>query len=149
MFAPSHSRAATELLRVCRPGGRIGLANWTPSGFIGQLLRTVGRHVPPPANLTPPTRWGTEDHLDALFARSVAGYRMTSRDFVFRYRSPAHFVDVFRSWYGPVHKAFASLTDNKQAELERDIVELIAIFNQSFDSTVVIPAEYVEVVISR
>ena len=105
--------------------------------------------MPPPATLTPTSGWGTEDHLDALFGGKAVRYRTTSRDFAFRYRSPAHFVEVFREWYGPVHKAFASLRAESQAELERDIVQLIAMHNQSHDSTVVVPSEYLEVVIDR
>jgi SAM-dependent methyltransferase len=149
MFAPDHERAAGELLRVCRGGGRIGLANWTPRGFIGQLFRVVGRHVPSPPGLTPPSRWGSEDHLEALFGGSAVDIRVTPRDFVFRYLSPAHWIEVFRTWYGPVHKAFASLSAEAQRRLEWDLTELINAFNVSGDSTVVIPSEYVEVVIVR
>jgi len=149
MFAPNHSRAALEMLRVCRPGGRIGLANWTPAGFVGQLLRVVGRHVPPPPSVTPPTRWGAEDHLAALFQAHATNLRVTPREFVFRYKSPQHWLQVFRDFYGPTHKAFAALSADAQQNLEDDIVMLIGLCNRATDGTVVIPSEYVEVVVDR
>jgi ubiquinone/menaquinone biosynthesis C-methylase UbiE len=149
MFAPDHQRSAAEMLRVVRRGGRIGLANWTPDGFIGQLLKVVGRHVPPPAGVTPPPRWGTRDHLEQLFGTGAAEMRLATRQFVFRYRSPEHFVDVFRRWYGPVHKAFAALAAEGQAALERDLIGLVAVFNQSGDGTMVVPAEYLEAVLIK
>ena len=149
MFAPNHSRAALEMLRVCKPGGRIGLANWTPSGFIGQLLRVVGRRVPPPPSVTPPTRWGSEDHLAALFQTHATNLRVTPREFVFRYKSPQHWLQVFRDFYGPTHKAFAALASDAQQNLEDDILMLIGLCNRASDGTVVIPSEYVEVVIDR
>jgi ubiquinone/menaquinone biosynthesis C-methylase UbiE len=149
MFAPDHGRAARELVRVCRRGGRIGLANWTPRGFIGQLFKVMARHVPPPAGLTPPPLWGSEEHLETLFGDSAAQIHVTPRDFVFRYLSPAHWIDVFRTWYGPVHKAFASLSAEAQQRLEQDLTDLIAAFNTSGDATMVVPSEYVEAVIVR
>jgi len=149
MFAPDHGRAARELLRVCRRGGRIGLANWTPRGFIGQLFKVVSRHVPPPPGLTPPARWGSEDYLEALFGDSAAEMHVTPRDFVFRYLSPSHWVEVFRTWYGPVHKAFASLSLDAQRRLEADLVDLISAFNTSGDATMVVPGEYLEAVIVK
>jgi ubiquinone/menaquinone biosynthesis C-methylase UbiE len=147
MFTPNHKQSAGELLRVCRPEGRIGLANWTPRGFIGRLFAVVGRHAPPPPGLRPPSRWGMEDHLDDLFRRSASDIHTTYRDFVFRYRSPEHWVEVFRSWYGPVHKAFAGLSTDGQRRLEQDLISLINDFNSSGDSTMVVPSEYVEVVV--
>ena len=149
MFAPNHVRAASELVRVCRSRGRIGLANWTPRGFIGQLFAVVGRHVPPPPALTPPSKWGLEDYVAGLFGASASEIRTTHRNFVFRYRSAEHWVDVFRAWYGPVHKAFAALEAERQPRLERDLIDLIRQFNTSGDSTVVIPAEYLEVVVLK
>jgi ubiquinone/menaquinone biosynthesis C-methylase UbiE len=149
MFAPDHARAASELLRVCRSMGRIGLANWTPRGFIGQLFATVGRHVPPPPGLTPAARWGTEEHLEHLFGASANEIHVTHRDFVFRYRSPEHWLDVFRTWYGPLHKSFAALPEEGQQRLERDILDLIRRFNASGDGTMVVPSEYAEVVITK
>jgi SAM-dependent methyltransferase len=149
MFAPNHSRAALELLRVCKPGGRIGLANWTPGGFIGQLLKTVGKHVPPSPALTPPTRWGAEDHLQALFGAAASRITVIPREFVFRYRSPEHFIEMFRTWYGPTLKAFGALSPESQQLLAADMRELIARFNRSGDATAVIPSEYVEVVIDK
>jgi ubiquinone/menaquinone biosynthesis C-methylase UbiE len=149
MFAPNHEKSASEMLRVCRSNGRIGLANWTPRGFIGRLFAVVGRHMPPPAGLTPPSRWGLEEHLDHLFRASASDIQTTRRDFAFRYRSPQHWVDVFRSWYGPVHKAFASLPAEKQPQLEKDLIDLIAEFNTSGDSTMIVPAEYLEVVVVK
>ena len=149
MFAPNHARAASEMLRVCRREGRIGLANWTPRGFIGQLLAVAGRYAPPNPALTPPSRWGTEDHLRQLFGGDTADIRTTYRDFVFRYRSAAHWIDVFRTWYGPVHKVFESLSPELQQRLERDLKELIDSFNCSGDSTMVVPGEYAEVVVVK
>ncbi len=149
MFAPNHARSASEMLRVCRQNGRIGLANWTPRGFLGQLFVVLGRHVPPPPGVTPPARWGTEEHLDQLFRDSASDIRATPRDFTFRYLSPAHWVEVFRTWYGPVHKAFAALPAEGQQRLEQDLIKLIADFNTSGDSTMVVPAEYLEVVVVR
>ena len=149
MFTANHGRAARELLRVCRHDGRIGLANWTPRGFIGRLFAVIGRHVPPPQGLTPPSRWGVEDHLDDLFRASASDIHTTYRDFVFRYRSPEHWVDVFRTWYGPVHKAFAGLSPDGQKRLEQDLISLVNDFNSSGDSTMVVPSEYVEVVIVK
>ena len=149
MFAPNHVQAANEMTRVCRSKGRIGMANWTPRGFIGQLFAVVGRHVPPPPALTPPSRWGLEEYLERLFRASASDIRTTHQNFVFRYRSAEHWVDVFRSWYGPVHKAFAALEAEVQPRLERDLIDLIRQFNTSGDSTVVIPAEYAEVVVVK
>lgn len=146
MFAPDHARCAAELVRVCRRGGRIGLANWTPRGFIGRLFGVVGRHVPSPAGVTSPARWGDESYLRTLFP-NVARLDVTPRDFVFRYRSPQHWIDVFRTWYGPVHKAFGALDAAGQARLEQDLLALIAEFNTSGDETMIVPAEYAEVVI--
>jgi SAM-dependent methyltransferase len=149
MFTADHPRAAREMLRVCRPGGRIAMANWTPEGFIGQMFKTLGRHLPPPAGLKPPPLWGAEAHLRTLFGEQVAAIAATSRTFDFRYRSAAHFIDVFRTWYGPVHKAFAALPADGAAALERDLTELLNRMNRGGTSSLVVPSEYLEVVITR
>ena len=149
MFAPNHVQSAHEMLRVTRRGGRIGLANWTPRGFIGRVFAVMNRHVPPPAGLTPPSRWGMEDHLEELFRAPASDIHTTYRDFVFRYRSPTHWVDLFRRWYGPVHKAFAGLSPAGQLRLEQDLIALIAEFNTSGDASMVVPAEYLEVVVVK
>lgn len=149
MFTPDQEKAAAELARVCRPGGKIGLANWTPESFIGQLFKTIGRYVPPPAGVKSPALWGTRARLEELFGRSAREIRTTSRHFTFRYRSPEHWIEVFRTWYGPTNKTFAALDAAKQAEFTRDILALIARDNRSGDGTMVLPAEYLEVVIER
>ncbi|WP_426139649.1 class I SAM-dependent methyltransferase [Pseudomonas sp. DWP3-1-2] len=149
MFTPDQARAAAEMARVCRSGGRIGLANWTPEGFVGQMFKTLGKHLPPPAGLNPPSLWGVEAHLDHLFGDSAAEINVTRREFNFRYRSPAHFIEVFRAWYGPVHKAFAALPPEGAAALERDLTELITRMNRGGESSLVVPSEYLEVVIRR
>lgn len=148
MFTPDQEKAASELLRVCRPGGRIGLANWTPDGFIGQLFKTIGRYVPPPAGVRPPSLWGTSGRLEELFGHA-AGISITQQDFVFRYRSADHWVQVFRTWYGPVHKAFAALPTDKQADLEKELVDLVDRFNRAEDGTMVVPSDYLEVIIAK
>ena len=149
MFAPDHPRAAREMLRVVRPGGRIGLANWTPEGFIGRLFKVIGAHVPPPAGLKSPALWGTLAHLAALFDVSPAQIRCERRMFNFRYRSPAHWVQVFRDFYGPTHKAFAALDVAGQAALERDITALLLELYVAGASSLVVPGEYLEVVVTR
>ena len=148
MFTPNQPQAAAELLRVVRPGGRIGLACWTPEGFIGQVLKTVGRHLPaPPAGLNSPLRWGTEAGLRALFAGQRI--QVTPREFMFRYESAQHWVDVFRAFYGPVHRAFAALAPDRQQQLEGEIVALLARFNRAGPESLVVPGAYLEVVITR
>lgn len=148
MFTPDQDKAAAELVRVCRQGGKIGLANWTPDGFIGQLFKTIGQHIPPAAGVKGPALWGTEARLDELFG-AQGKIVATPRNFTFRYLSPAHWMEVFRTWYGPVHKAFAALPAERQAVLERDLLALINRFNAAEDGTMVVPSTYLEVVITR
>ena len=148
MFAPDHERAASELMRVCRPGGRIGLACWTPAGFLGQLFRVVATHVPPIPGVRSPLLWGTDAHIQDLF-RGAAAIEQTARYFAFRYRSPQHWVDVFRTYYGPVHKAFAALEADRQAALEADLIALLRQANRGGAAGLVVPAEYLETVITR
>ena len=149
MFTPAQERAAAELARVCRPGGRIGLANWTPEGFIGQLFKIIGRYAPPAAGLPSPLLWGTHARLDALFGRTAKAIRAEPRQFTFRYRSPEHWVEVFRACYGPMTRLYAALDTAKQDGLTRDILALIARGNRAGDGGMVLPAEYLEVVIER
>jgi hypothetical protein len=149
MFTPDQARAAAELVRVCRPGGRIGLANWTPEGFVGQLFQTIGRHLPPPAGVRSPALWGTRAWLAELFEPHAASVRTAQRHFVFRYRSPEHWLEVFKTCYGPVLKAFAALEPAGRLALEHDFWNLIGRFNRSGDGTMVVPSEYLEVVVTR
>ena len=148
MFAPEHGQAATELMRVCRPGGRIGLASWTPEGFLGDLFRLVARHVPPIPGVRSPLLWGTDAHVEELFG-SAASIRHTRRQFAFRYRSPEHWVEIFRTFYGPVHKAFAALPADGQAALESDLIALLRKADRGGAAGLVVPAEYLETVITR
>jgi SAM-dependent methyltransferase len=149
MFAPNHAQAASELVRVTRPGGRIGLANWTPEGFIGGLFRVVGRHVPPPAGLVPPPSWGKREHVEALFGDAVSSLTTVRKDFAFRYASAAHFIDVFRTFYGPTHKAFAALDERGRAALHADLEALVAEHDKGGGGSLVVPAEYLEIVAVR
>jgi len=149
MFTPNQERAAAEMIRVCKSGGKIGMANWTPDGFIGQLFKTLGGHVAPPAGVKSPALWGTKARLDELFTGQASAIGVEPRAFVFRYRSPMHFLAVFRTYYGPVLKAFNSLEAGAQAALERDIISLVGRFNRSGDGTMVVPSEYLEIVIVR
>lgn len=149
MFAPNHSQSAAEMARVCRPGGRIGLANWTPEGFIGQLFKLLGKQIPPPEDVLPPSLWGVRKHLEELFAGTASDIQITPRVFNFRYRSAAHFIDVFRTWYGPVHKAYAALPPEKAQALTQDLSDLLNRLNRAASSSLVVPSDYVEVVITR
>ena len=149
MFTPDQEKAAAELVRVCRPGGRIGLANWTPESFIGQLFKTIGKYVPPAPGVKSPALWGNRARLEELFGKNARNMRAISRHFTFRYRSPAHWLEIFRAYYGPMNKTFAALDEQKQAAIKLDIEALMARDNRSDDGTLVLPSEYLEVVIER
>ena len=149
MFTPDHRRAASEMLRVLRHGGRIALANWTPGGFIGRLFKVIGAHVSPPAGVQPPALWGTEPHIVELFGAQAAQIRCERRLFNFRYRSAAHWVQVFRDLYGPTHKAFAALDAAGALSLEQAITALLDELNVAAPDSLVVPSEYLEVVITK
>jgi ubiquinone/menaquinone biosynthesis C-methylase UbiE len=149
MFTPDQDRAAAELVRVCKHGGKIGLANWTPEGFIGQVFKTIGKHVPPPAGAKSPALWGTRARIAELFEPHAASIKSAQRNFVFRYRSPAHWLEIFKGYYGPLLKTFAALQPASQAALQRDLMSLIGQFNRSGDGSMVVPSEYLEIVITR
>ena len=149
MFTPDHTRPAREMLRVVRNGGRIGLANWTPEGFIGQLFKVIGAYLPPPAGLKSPALWGTEPHIVELFGAEAADIRTVRKHFNFRYRSAAHWIQIFRDYYGPMHKAFAALDLAGQTALAKDIKALLNQCNIAGPDSLVVPAEYLEVVITR
>jgi ubiquinone/menaquinone biosynthesis C-methylase UbiE len=147
MFAPDHAKAATELLRVCKPGGTIALASWTPEGFVGELFRTVGAHVPPPAGVSSPMLWGTEPHLRELFGDGIASLEVTERTFTWRFRSAEEFVSFFRRWYGPTLKAFAALEGEAYRALAGDLVALANRFDRlGLADAIAIPATYTEAI---
>ena len=149
MFAPNHARTAAEMLRVVRDGGRIAFANWTPTGFLGQLFKIIGKHVPPPPGLQSPLLWGTEDHVRALFGSQADDLRFERRMFNFRYESAAHMLQVFRDFYGPTHMAFRNLDEPGRAALEQEVLALLDGANTAGQGALVIPAEYLEVVVSK
>ncbi len=149
MFCPNQEEAASELLRVCRPGGKIGLANWAPDGFTGNMLRTVGQHVPPPPGLKPPPLWGTEDRLRELLGDGVSSLETTRLTYNFRYPSAEHFVEWFRDYYGPTVRAFGALDPEGQDALASDLRKLLDDRNISGDETLVVPSDYLEAVAVR
>ena len=149
MFTANHDKAAAEMLRVCKSGGKIGMANWTPEGFIGQLFKTIGKHMPPPAGAKSPALWGTQAHLAQMFEAGASSIHIASKNFTMRYRSAQHWIEVFRTFYGPVHKTFGALPAAGQAALASDLLALIERFNRAKDGTMVVPSEYLEVVITK
>lgn len=149
MFAPDQERAAAELLRVCKPGGTIALANWTPAGFVGGMFRTVGAHVPPPAGVRPPGQWGTEERLTELLGAGLSQLSVRRREFVFRFRSADEFAEFFRINYGPVGKAFAALAEPDRKALRDDLVALARSYHRGPGPTLTVPSEYLEVVATR
>jgi len=148
MFTPNQQQAANELTRVCRAGGKIGMANWTPEGFIGQLFKTIGKYVPPAPGMKSPALWGNKAHLDALFGPTVTVTAL-SKNFVFRYKSPQHWVEIFRNYYGPLVKTFAAIDPPAREALAADLHALLDKFNVAKDGTLVVPGEYLEVVITK
>ena len=149
MFTANHDKAAVELLRVCKPKGRIGMANWTPDGFIGQVFKTLGKHLPPPPGAKSPALWGSRARLDEMFGGGAASIDAQPKNFNFRYRSAEHFMDVFKTYYGPMLKAFGALDESKRSHLHDDLVALIARMNKASDGTMVVPSEYLEIVIVK
>jgi ubiquinone/menaquinone biosynthesis C-methylase UbiE len=149
MFAPNQVKAASELLRVCKPGGRIGLANWTPDSFIGQLFKIIGRYVPPPAGVSSPANWGSESFIDANFAPQAQHMAIQRRDFLFRYLSAEHWLEEFRTYYGPTHKAFNALASEQQVALANEILGLLEKCNVATDGTLIVPSTYLEIVITK
>jgi SAM-dependent methyltransferase len=149
MFTPDQQQAASELARVCKPGGKIGLANWTPESFIGQLFKTIGKYIPPALGVRSPGLWGTKARLEELFGKAAREIRTSSREFAFRYRSPIHWIEVFRTYYGPMSKTFGALDVEKQAAFTQELLALIESRNRAGDHTLVLPSEYLEVVIER
>jgi ubiquinone/menaquinone biosynthesis C-methylase UbiE len=148
MFTPNQEKAASELIRVCKRGGKIGLANWTPEGFIGQLFKIIGKYISPMPGVKPPSAWGTETRLQELFCESVS-LTTKRRNFVFRYLNSQHWLDVFRSYYGPLLKAFAVLDTEQQSNFANDVIHLLDTFNRADDGSLVIESEYLEVVATR
>ena len=149
MFTPDHTRPAREMLRVVRNGGRIGLANWTPEGFIGQLFKVIGAYVPSPPGLKSPALWGTEPHIVTLFGSQAADIRCARKYFNFRYLSSAHWLQVFRDFYGPTHRAFAALDPSARDALAKEITALLERHNVGGVSSLIVPGEYLEVVIVK
>ena len=149
MFTPNQDKAAAELLRVLKRRGHIGLANWTPEGFIGQVFKTLGKYLPPPTGARSPALWGTRARLTELFGSEASSIKAEPRTFNFRYRSPEHFLDLFKTFYGPVLKAFAALEPTKREELQDDLHALIGRMNRAGDGTMIVPSEYLEVVITK
>lgn len=149
MFTPNQARAAGEMLRVCRPGGMIGMANWTPEGFIGQVFKTLGKFIAPPAGVSSPALWGTRPFVEQHFGKSAKRIAIESKTFAFRYRSPDHFIDIFRGYYGPMHKAFLALDPLGQAALTKDLVAVIAALNVATDGSMNVPSAYSEIVITK
>lgn len=146
MFTPNQEQAARELLRVSRPGGRIGLANWAHDGWIGEMLRVVGRYLPPPAGLRPATRWGTEDGLRELLGVGTASLQITRQTFLWRFESAEQYLDLFRTYYGPVVKAFAALNAPRADALARNLLDAARRFAHDADGTLLVRADYLEAV---
>ena len=149
MFTPNQDKAAAELLRVCKSGGQIGLANWTPDGFIGQIFKTLGKYLPPPPVAKSPLAWGTRTRLTEMFGSSASWIKTEPRHFNFRYRSAQHFIEVFKTYYGPMLKAFSALETAQRNRLEKHLYDLIARMNRTDGKTMVVPSEYLEVVIMK
>ncbi|MDH4133958.1 MAG: class I SAM-dependent methyltransferase [Gammaproteobacteria bacterium] len=148
MFTPDQNKAASEMMRVCKPGGRIGLANWTPGSLVGEIFKLLGKYLPPAAGVKSPALWGTEARLSELFDDRLDTMKIEHRNFMFRYHSAAHWLEVFRTFYGPIHKAFGALDTEKQAALSTDLIALVEKFNRATDGTLVASSEYLEVVIT-
>lgn len=149
MFTANQEEAAAELLRICKSGGKIGLANWTPDGFIGQVFKAIGKQMPPPQGVKSPALWGTRARIDELFKAQASAIEVSTRQFMFRYRSAQHWIDVFAAYYGPLLKTLAALTPQGREALLLDIAAIIGRLNQAEDGSMVVPGEYLQIVITK
>ena len=150
MFAPNHRLAASELLRVCRPGGKIALASWTPEGSVGEMFRTVSRYLPPPPGLTPPSKWGDEAYLRELFGSGIRTIHSQVRQAIFRYISTDAYVEFFRTWFGPTIKAFEALPEDRHPALTADMAALARKYNRNGgDAPITMVGDYLETIITR
>lgn len=149
MFAPNQAQSASEMMRVARPGGKIAMANWTPESFIGALFKTLGQHVPPPPGVKSPALWGNEQWINETFDDQANDIVFVRKMFNFRYPSPEHFVEFFKTLYGPVHKAFVAVGEAGETKLRDAILDTIAQFNTATDGTMMVPSEYAEIVITK
>jgi len=149
IFAPDQEKAAQELIRVCRTGGKIGMANWTPDGFWGQTFGLVGKYLPPPGGVRPPPEWGTEQRLNELFGGATSLMNIKKRSALFRYRDNAHWIDVFTTWFGPIMLVLKKLGEQDKGEFLRELDDTLSRFNVSGDETLMVSADYLEVVIAK
>jgi SAM-dependent methyltransferase len=149
IFTPRQEKAAQELLRVCRPGGTIGMANWTPDGFWGQAFGLQARYIPPPPELRSPIEWGTEPRLRELFADAIGSLHITKRSALFRYRSSAHWIEVFSTYFGPVMRTLEALDEQRRRAYLADLDATLNRFNGSGDDTLMVSADYLEVVMTK
>jgi SAM-dependent methyltransferase len=150
MFAPRPELVSAELVRVCRPGGRIAMANWTPEGFVGQMFKVTGKHVPPPPGVPSPLKWGDEESVRERLREGVADLSLTRRMCIFNYPfSPAEVVEFFRAYYGPTQRAFAALDPEGQTALRSDLERLWAEHSQATGDATHVKAEYLEVLATR
>lgn len=147
MFAPDQQRAAAEMLRVVRPGGKLGLASWTPESFVGRIFKLIGKYIPPAPGMRPPFRWGTEEGLAELFPGAQA-IKTHKRMCTFRHLSAEAWLEMFRTFYGPMNRTFAALDSENQAAFQAEILALMSEMNRSGDETLVLDSEYVEAVIT-
>jgi ubiquinone/menaquinone biosynthesis C-methylase UbiE len=149
MFAPNQQRAADELVRVCKPGGRIGMTNWVPDGYIGEMFLTVSKHAPPPPGVDPPSLWGTEERLRELFSDRISDLSLERRTMVFRFRSFDHWLEFFRTYFGPMKMAFARVGADGEQALADDLRDLVERFDRGGDRAMLVDADYLEVVAVR
>ncbi|MGV1049541.1 MAG: class I SAM-dependent methyltransferase [Solirubrobacterales bacterium] len=149
MFAPDQERTAAELLRVTKPGGRIGMANWTPGGSVGGMFVTIAKHAPPPPGINPPLLWGTEERLRELFGDQISDLRIERRISRQPFRSPSHYIEFFRRYFGPAKMAFERVGADGEQALEDDLREYLEAHNTAGDRALVLEAEYLEVIATR
>jgi SAM-dependent methyltransferase len=149
MFAADQEKAAAELLRVCKPGGRIGMANWVGDGFVGEMFKTNAKHAPPPPGVNPPLLWGDEDRLRELFGDGISELRLERRTSVQRFRSIDHWLEIFRTYFGPTKVAFERVGSEGEAALEADLRDLLERSNRAGDRALVLESDYAQVIATR